>query len=1011
MNQGSATNTMTTLDPCSQENHQVVDPNQHHMSSYYAPPNSTVAPWSAHSADSYARENGVVSGYDHDQQAAPPPSRNVQDGLNVATSATTPSSGATNVHQDYSSYGTYQSTDPYGYNNTGYAAYYNGYQQQPNQSYSQPSGAYQNTGAPYQPLSSFPNTGSYAGPASYSSTYYNPGDYQTSGGYASGAYNNQTNTWHEGQYAAYTSHQYPTYNSDSNAAYSSTTAPAASQYQQQYKQWADYYNHTQNDVTCAPGTENISVSNVSSVSCPVPAGYSASGVQAPASHAYPASDVQALASHAPSGKPEPGLSALSAVQSPAVGGNVHDSYWKQWAPSFQNQQPDPYGQKPLDITPSHENLSTQQSSSCPQGSSMQYQASYQMPYSYQSSLPTVQQTVTSADTSSASKLQIPTNPRITSTLTMGLPKLDMQSSTTNAPAKPAYVSVSLPKSIEKVSSHAGDNTLKPDTFPKSLCGYVERALARCKDDTQMVASQAVMKEIITKATADGTLHTRDWDIEPLFRLPSVDADKKERVIFSAPVSSSPKSKRSQSRRYKSRWEPLVEEKPTVQPASITPDASKYASWNRQFSGGKSDNKVNNSSHVKLSLPQRKTPKTDVFRPAKRQCVGDGVDAADNGETSSDSDKERSQSANKAAAVAAANTPEERKRRESRSKRFERGHGSRVSSNDNRSRNGGAGNVYARRATALVLSRNNEENGNYAVEDIDWDALTVKGTCQEIEKRYLRLTSAPDPATVRPEEVLEKALNMVQSSPKNYLYKCDQLKSIRQDLTVQRIRNELTVKVYETHGRLAIEVGDLSEYNQCHAQLKTLYAEGIKGCDMEFSAYNLLCVLLHSSNNRDLLLALSRLPAEARRSDAVKHALSVRAAVSSGNYVAFFRLYKTAPNLNTCLMDLYADKMRYAAVRCMSRSNRPTVPVTYIAQVLGFTSVLSTIEESEDTDGVEDCVEWLKAHGACLTSDNSGEMQFDAKSSVSTLFMPEPEDAVAHGDASLAVNDFLTRNLI
>jgi len=49
--------------------------------------------------------------------------------------------------------------------------------------------------------------------------------------------------------------------------------------------------------------------------------------------------------------------------------------------------------------------------------------------------------------------------------------------------------------------------------------------------------------------------------------------------------------------------------------------------------------------------------------------------------------------------------------------------------------------------------------------------------------------------VRPEEVLEKALLMVQNSEKNYLYKCDQLKSIRQDLTVQRIRNELTVKVY------------------------------------------------------------------------------------------------------------------------------------------------------------------------------------------------------------------------
>jgi len=48
--------------------------------------------------------------------------------------------------------------------------------------------------------------------------------------------------------------------------------------------------------------------------------------------------------------------------------------------------------------------------------------------------------------------------------------------------------------------------------------------------------------------------------------------------------------------------------------------------------------------------------------------------------------------------------------------------------------------------------------------------------------------------VRPEDILEKALHMVETSEKNYLYKCDQLKSIRQDLTVQRIQNELTVKV-------------------------------------------------------------------------------------------------------------------------------------------------------------------------------------------------------------------------
>ena len=46
--------------------------------------------------------------------------------------------------------------------------------------------------------------------------------------------------------------------------------------------------------------------------------------------------------------------------------------------------------------------------------------------------------------------------------------------------------------------------------------------------------------------------------------------------------------------------------------------------------------------------------------------------------------------------------------------------------------------------------------------------------------------------------------------------------------------------------------------QCQSQLRTLYAEGINGCHIEFSAYNLLCVMLHSNNNKDLLSAMSRL---------------------------------------------------------------------------------------------------------------------------------------------------------
>jgi hypothetical protein len=196
-----------------------------------------------------------------------------------------------------------------------------------------------------------------------------------------------------------------------------------------------------------------------------------------------------------------------------------------------------------------------------------------------------------------------------------------------------------------------------------------------------------------------------------------------------------------------------------------------------------------------------------------------------------------------------------------------------------------------------------QNGR-AVEDIDWDSLTIRGTCQEVEKRYLRLTSAPDPATVRPADVLRRALEMVKSTTKSYLFKCEQLKSIRQDLTVQRIRDEFTVEVYETHARMALEAGDLPEYNQCQTQLKALYGEGIEGCSNEFAAYSLLYILFNRDNSRDLLSAMARLTPEGRRDEVVKHALAVRHALAMGNFTSFSRLYRRAPVLSPCLMDIH-----------------------------------------------------------------------------------------------------------
>lgn len=153
-------------------------------------------------------------------------------------------------------------------------------------------------------------------------------------------------------------------------------------------------------------------------------------------------------------------------------------------------------------------------------------------------------------------------------------------------------------------------------------------------------------------------------------------------------------------------------------------------------------------------------------------------------------------------------------------------------------------------------------------EADWDRHAVQGSCLSLEKKYFRLTGPPDPRAVRPPHVLNAALARVvklyRAGKCDIHYAEDQLKAIRQDVTVQHVRGRLPVQIYEAHARACLEHGNGGDFNQCQTQLKVLYNEGAAGCVEEFVAYRVLYQsILRTRESASLLATLETLTPQVR----------------------------------------------------------------------------------------------------------------------------------------------------
>lgn len=239
---------------------------------------------------------------------------------------------------------------------------------------------------------------------------------------------------------------------------------------------------------------------------------------------------------------------------------------------------------------------------------------------------------------------------------------------------------------------------------------------------------------------------------------------------------------------------------------------------------------------------------------------------------------------------------------------------------------------------------------------------IVGYLNALEKRYLRLTSEPDPALVRPQNVLAKSLDFVMekynTTNAGYLYINDQLKAIRQDLTVQHIKNDITIKVYKTHGRLAIINNDLGEFNQCSSQLKQIYLQVGDSASFkdtyEFMCYRVLYLLLTGNYSEVNVIRLNLLKAD---TDDVKRnlneeyntfrqglyrSLDLLTSITLGNYHTFFttyRQFRESPQMTYAfhlMKHSMATKQRLLAINTMCKAFKK-VPLEYLTGELAFDS--------------------------------------------------------------------------
>jgi len=357
-------------------------------------------------------------------------------------------------------------------------------------------------------------------------------------------------------------------------------------------------------------------------------------------------------------------------------------------------------------------------------------------------------------------------------------------------------------------------------WPPSLKEYVNRCFSKCVTDVDKDQVEIILKGKITQAASTGSLWAKNWDAEPLPATLSADVPQQQ-----PQVSFTLRGQRGRGRGRGGlgfgRGSAMAARSPLVTAARRKRRDSSSSSEDGHGQRQGSPDFGKNANMVPLG----------TGKGLKGKKVNVGLAAKLGGKKGKKADGKNEDTPYFYTDSRSMKLDDDLATRERKQKRAARFAGSQKGATT-------AKQPKLQFANDKLLS----DSGSFEDNAASWECLHIVGTSQELEKPFLRLTAAPEPCNVRPPRVLKKSLEKViqhWKSHSDYHYACDQMKSMRQDLTVQGVRDSFTVKVYESHARIALEKGDFTEFNQCQSQLKTLYHEVGGDNRLEFTAYRIL----------------------------------------------------------------------------------------------------------------------------------------------------------------------------